>query len=216
MEREILVEGAAEVRVPPDRAIVHATVDADGPDRDEAYRAAAAAAADVDAVLADHAAAIDRTTTAALLVQPLTRWRDGESLRTGWRATRQTALEVTDFERFGELLAALAAAEAALAGPTWRVDAANPAHHRVRREAAADARRRAVAYADGIGLAVGTVLWMAEPGLRAPEDGRPGRGAELMAAMAVPMAPDAPTIDVAPDELTIRAAVEVAFALVGS
>lgn len=38
----------------------------------------------VDEVLGRYQVEIDRATTAALVVQPKTRWRKGESVRTGW------------------------------------------------------------------------------------------------------------------------------------
>jgi uncharacterized protein YggE len=216
MEREIIVQGSAEVRVPPDRAVVHVTVDADGGSRDEAYTAAARSAATVDGVLAAHEAEIDRTVTASLSVQPLTRWKRGESIRTGWRATRRTRIELTAFERLGELLAELAPT-AILAGPEWRVDDANPAYADVRREAAADARRRAEAYASGLGVRLGPVAWISEPGLRQSGGDAPIGRAAPMAFAAAGGARSVPAedevIDISPEDNIIHARLEVAFGL---
>ena len=217
MEREVVVRGAAEVRIPPDRAVVHVTLDADGSSRDDAYRTAARTAAAVDAALEQHQGEIDRIVTAALAVQPLTRWRKGEIVRTGWRATRRSTVEVVVFDGLGALLADLVAAGATLAGPQWVVDDTNDAVDRVRTLAAQDARRRAEAYVAGLGVGLGPLRWVAEPGLRIS-------GSEVPTVRMAPMAAAAggarafaaeeePVIEVEPADSVIAASVEVSFAL---
>jgi hypothetical protein len=214
VEHEILVKGSGELRVAPDRAIVYLTVDADGSSREGAYEAGAESATRVDGVLAAHQSAIERTTTAALVVQPRTRWKKGEPVRSGWRAARCSTVEIVAFDQLGELLAELATAGATISGPAWLVDPANPAFLEVRSAAAADARRRAEAYASGLAMTLGAVRWMSEPGLRepAPVPGsfEMGRTAGFDAAGA---ASDDQVIDVSPEELTISAEIEVSFAL---
>jgi uncharacterized protein YggE len=211
VEREVVVRGAGEVRTLPDRATVRVTVDGDGSSQSEAYDAAARIAGDVDAVLAGHADLIERVVTTALLVQPRTRWHSGESVRTGWRAGRTSTVDVHGLDRLGNLLAALAGAGAAIDGPTWGVAADNAAHDEARRSAAADARRRAEAYATALGVTLGAVAWVAEPGLRiagSPGPFDPG----VHALMAPAMAAD-DTIDLEPAEITIRVSVDVAFTI---
>ena len=83
VESEIVVRGIGQVRVLPDRAALRVEVDGDGASRDEAYEQAAPLAAAVDRVLESHADRLARVVTAALAVQPKTRWRRGESVRTG-------------------------------------------------------------------------------------------------------------------------------------
>lgn len=211
---EVVVRGAAEVRALPDRAVVHVTIDGEGADREDAYANAARPATAVDAVLVAYEPALDRTTTAALLVHPKTRWRRGESVRTGWRASRSSVVEVTDFARLGDLMAELTSAGAQLAGPSWQLDPDNAAHTEARRAAAEDARRRADAYAGALGLQVSGVAWVAEPGLRQATSDGPGwvggapRG---MALAAGPAQAETETIDVSVEEITVSAAVEVGF-----
>lgn len=218
MEHEIIVRGTAEARVAPDRATIHATIDADGSNRDDAYRSASESAARVDAVLAARAEAIERTVTAALLVQPLTKWKRGEAIRTGWRATRRSDIEVMGFEQLGELLAELAAAGATIAGPDWHVDATNPVHGEVRRQAAEEARRRAEAYGVGLGLTVGPVTWVAEPGLRkgSSDPGYLGGAVAAFGGQATRMAgaEEEVVIDVSPADIVVSASIEVAFGIV--
>ena len=194
----------------PDRAVVRVTVEADGAARDDAYSEAARLAAQVDTAMTSRQAAVDRTITTSLVVHPTTRWRKGESVRTGWRASRTSTIEVVDFAVLGDLLAELTAAGAAVDGPTWQLDPTNPVHGQVRAQAAADARTRADAYAGALGLHITGVAWVAEPGLRQTSD---TLGFSPMAArMAVAGgAPEQDVIDVTPAEITVTAEVDVAF-----
>ena len=214
MERSIIVSGSAEVRVLPDRALVVVTVDADAGSRDDAYQRAAGTASAVDVVLDHRAGEIARVATAALTVQPLTRWRKGEVVRTGWRASRRTEVEVIGFEGLGLLLAELTGAGATIDGPDWRVDDTNEAYDRVRQLAAQDARRRAEAYASGLGVLLGAVDWIAEPGLRSSSAEPVHR---MMALASVSRMADAPedevVIEVTPADSIIEAVVEVSFSI---
>ena len=205
----IVVRGTGQAAAQPDRAVVRVEVDGEGGSRDDAYRETAKGASAVDAVTATYAEAIARNQTAALVVHPKTRWRRGESVRTGWRGSRTTLLEVTDFARLGELFGELAAAGGAVAGPYWHLDIDNPVHAEARRLAAEDARRRADTYAGALGLRITGIAWIAEPGLR--ETTPPGF---LPAARAMTLAAEAheDVIDVTPEEMTVDAAVDVGFA----
>lgn len=195
----------------PDRSSIQATVEGDGESRESAYAAAAALASAVDALLETERGALDRVSTAALLVHPKTRWRKGEQQRTGWwRATRTSVIEVVDLARVGDLLAQLVAAGAAVTGPWWELDASHPARHEARRRAAEDARRRADAYAEALGLTVGKVAWVSEPGVRLAGDSRmpmAGGGEPRMRGAAAAEE----SIDISPEEITVRSVVEVAF-----
>lgn len=197
----------------PDRAIISVTVEAEGAARDDAYREAARLATQVDAATATRHQAIDRTITTSLVVHPKTRWRKGESVRTGWRASRTSVVEVADFAVLGDLLAELAAAGGAVDGPSWQLDPTNPVHSQVRGLAAADARTRADAYAASLGLRVTGVAWVAEPGLRQTSDSDTGRFMPMAAGMAMTRgaSPEQDVIDVTPDEITVTAEVDVAF-----
>jgi uncharacterized protein YggE len=212
MEHEVVVRGEGEVRVMPDRATVRVTVDGDGSSRDEAYAEAARAAAAVDEVLHAEAAAVARVTTAALVVQPRTRWQDGEAVRTGWRASRASVVEVRALERLGDLLGQLTGSGAAISGLSWDLDGDNVAHDEARSRAGEDARRRAERYATALGIKLGGIAWIAEPGLRS-EGNHLAPGVALAATpRAMASAPDQ-SIDVAPEEIAVTARVEVGFAI---
>ncbi|HUN33431.1 MAG TPA: SIMPL domain-containing protein [Trebonia sp.] len=211
MDRELIVQGVGEVRAMPDLATVRVSVDGEAPSREEAYRAAAATAATVDRVLADFEAAIDRVTTAALAVQPKTRWRKGETQRTGWTALRVSVVEIADTSRVAELLNALAGAGASIGALSWMLAPANEFFALARQRAGEDARARAEQYASALNIKLGPVAWAAEPGLRVSDRANEwAAGGGVAAAFAAGGAAEEP-INVNPEEVTIRAALEVGY-----
>jgi uncharacterized protein len=210
MDEELIVRGVGAVRAMPDLASVRVTVDGEGVSREAAYQAASTTAAAVDAVLADFDAAIDRVITAALSVQPKTRWRKGENQRTGWQALRVSVLEVTDTSRVGELLNALAGAGASIGGLSWMLAPGNESFAIARQRAGEDARARAEQYARALNIGLGPVAWAAEPGLRTAERVEsiarfPGGRAAMSAGAA-----EEP-INVNPEEVEVKAALEVGY-----
>lgn len=215
MEREIVVRGIGHVRAVPDRATVRVVIDGEGAEREEAYGAAAQVAAAVDEVLAGAGDAIGRVVTATLIVQPKTRWRKGESIRTGWTASRTSIVEVRALDDLGGLLAKLTSAGGAIYGPSWELDEDHAGHGEARRRAALDARSRAEAYSSALGLTLGPVGWVAEPGLRLGSGDGNHRPMMAQAAMAggAHRGLAEETIDVTPQEMTIEAAVEVGFSI---
>src|SRR5207302_7185832 len=110
----------------PDRAVLHVTVEGEGAARDEAYETAARSAKAVDDVIDRLGDAVERVTHTALVVHPKTRWRKGETVRTGWRASRSTSLEVVDLARLGDLIAEVAMSGGEISGPNWQIDTDNP------------------------------------------------------------------------------------------
>lgn len=214
MEREIIVKGVGQARSMPDRAVIEVMVEAEAATMEQSYDDAAASAKQVDEVLSNRTAALDRVMTAVLIVHPKNRWRKGESIRAGWRASRGTTVEVTDFSQLGELISELTAAGGAISGPDWRLDDSNPSHREARRLAAEDARRRAEDYASALGLAIGEVAWISEPGLRGRSNPDRIAGGMAFAAALPAVGPDSDdVIDVRPDEMTTVASVEIGFRL---
>ena len=214
MDREIVVRGTGEARTLPDLAILQIVASADDAAPERAQRRRGEIVAAVDAVLDEHAGAIARVLPAAVAVQPRTRWHKGETVQTGWRATRTTNVEVSGLDAVGRIMAGVAAAGAAVTGPRWSLQPGNPAHEAARAAAAEDARRRAESYARALGLTLGPVAWVAESGLRRPGPGEGYAAAPAMVRLAATGGPaEEPVEDVAPAELTVDAAVEVGFAI---
>jgi len=195
----------------PDLASVRVAVDGESQTREDAYRMAATTAAAVDDVLATFEAAIDRVTTTALAVQPKTRWRKGESQRTGWQAFRASVIEIRDTARVAELLNALAGAGASIDELSWMVAPGNESFALARQRAGANARARAEQYAQALGVKLGPVAWAAEPGLRNSDhsDRSPAYLAAALPASAGGAAEEPITAN--PEEVTIRADIEVGF-----
>lgn len=215
MEREIIVKGWGQARSMPDRAVIDVVVEAEGGTQEQSYNDAARLTQRVDEVLANRADAVARVLAAVLTVHPRSRWKRGESVRAGWRAARGATVEVSDFSQLGELIAELTSAGGAVSGPNWRLEESNPAHRDARRTAAEDARRRAEDYAGALGLALGPVAWVSEPGLRGGGEASGRIGVALAAqagGAAMPREPDE-VIDVTPAEMTTTAEVEVGFSL---
>ena len=210
---EIRVRGDAEVRCLPDRAVVRVAVEAEAESQAQAYALASQSAADIDAVLDRFDGDLDRRMTAGVIVRPKTRWRKGEAVRTGWIAGRTTVVEVTNFGHLGQFVADLAAAGAsALHGPAWEVDKTNPAHDQARRAAALDAERRASTYAEAVGLRLGPLKWLTEPGLR-PGDQSPVPVAARSQFLHADAAALEEPMDITPDEITIQETIEACFEL---
>lgn len=215
MDHEIVVRGEGEVRAMPDLALLRVMVDGEGRTQDEAYEAAARIADAVDAVFGAQASSMGRITTAALVVQPRTRWHKGEDVRTGWRAGRTSLVELRALDRVGDIAAMLVRAGASLAGPSWELDTSNDAYRQARIDAAEDARKRAAAYARGLGVGVGPVVWVSEPGLRLAHSGGEAMPRVASTALVSQGGAEGP-IEVAPEEITVNAAIEVGFRLTDS
>jgi uncharacterized protein YggE len=213
MEREIVVRGTGEARTLPDLAGLHVEVTAEHKDQDEAYRTRTGLAAAVDAVLAQHADAISRSTVASLSVQPKFRWQHGKQVREGWRASRTNIVEVAGLDALGPLMTGLVEAGAAVAGPTWTLAPTNPAHEEARRAAAEDARQRAQAYAEALDVGLGPIAWIAEPGLRRGGEPpfEPVARPMMAAARFASAEPEPPAENLEAAEMTVQAAVEVGF-----
>jgi uncharacterized protein YggE len=220
MEREIVVRGTGEARALPDQASLRVEVIADRKTQDEAYEVRAKMAARVDNMLARHANAIARTTIASLVVQPRTRWHRGEDIRTGWRASRTSFIDVVVLDALGDLMASLVEAGASVQGPAWSMAGSNPAYDQARRSAAEDARRRGESYASALGLTLGPVSWVTEPGLRSGDQPPPVPITPLDAevqprlARAAPYGTEGENENLSPSEMTVVAHVEVGFMII--
>ena len=213
----VLVRGVARRRVPPDHAVVHLTVTASGSHAADVERAVARAAASLDAALDDHDASIGARVATSVRIRPNKYWhpQSGREIRDGYVGDRALQVRVDEPAATGAVLrAAFEATEVEVSGPVWGIDDQHPVHAEVRAAAAADAKARADAYASGLGLRVGSVAFVAEPGLRRPGGG--GSSASPVAFAKMAMADsgeaggDAGVIDL-PAEVEVVAVVEVAF-----
>jgi uncharacterized protein YggE len=198
----ILVRGRAAADVPPDRVRLQLAV-----------RAEAAAAADALAALAARSAALD---TGLRRVDLLLRRPSAVTLGpvwspqgevTGQAARRAVTVEAAAGGPLGELLAVVAQVPGgSVDGVDWLVDPANPAHARLRAEAA---RVRAADYAAAAGLQLGAVEHLAEPGLTGP--GPAARGLAFAEKAGGPG--DGPVLELRPEPVPVEAEIDVRYAV---
>jgi uncharacterized protein len=122
------------------------------------------------------------------------------------RAWNQVVVRVGDASVVGELIAGAVDRGAQVSGPASTIATNNPARVEACKEAALDARRRAQAYADALGVRVGALVAVRDP----------GTGNSAAAAPDADGAMDAGAVEALPveaGEQFVTAAVEVEFQL---
>jgi uncharacterized protein YggE len=123
----------------------------------------------------------------------------------GHRATARIAVHLADPEVIGKAISrASEDLQASIDGPHWFVTPDNPARLAAARQAAADARSKAQAYAAGVGVTLDGLICLVEPDTA----DRPPRPIRRLSAAAG--SPDMP-IDV--EEYEVRATIDATFAV---
>jgi uncharacterized protein YggE len=199
----ITVRGVGLIRAEPDEAMLWITLTAlkDGPGEalaDVSTRASALAA------LLDEldVAKADRSTSGITVAEEFDHTEQGRR-SLGHRASSGISVRLTDPDLIGRLVAkATEDLGARIAGPRWLISLDNPIRLEAAREAAADARRKAEAYAKGVGATVGQLIRLSEPG---------ERGAEMHFGRAARASIE--SIPVEPGEHDVAASIEATFAL---
>lgn len=221
---DLLVRGRADGRLQPDRAVLQVTAVARDPrSQDGALARAAETCAVVDAAVErgrQGAGALIRTaeTSSIRTSEEFEHGPQGQRRRIGYVVQRDTRVECApDGDGLTTLVSALAHDGIAIHGPDWQVATGAAGWDALRTAAVADARRRAVAYAAGVGGSVGAVRWIAEPGLRRGPDDL-GGGYQPMAARAALGAPEHAggeplAVRIAVEPVAVSVTVEVAFDL---
>jgi uncharacterized protein YggE len=201
----ITVVGAAAIRTPPDEATISLTLSAVDPSPADAFSDVVRRSDALVSLLDELGVApADRVTTGVQLHEEHDHTHGGR-VSLGHRATAVLAVRLADNELVGRLVTrAVTELGAAVSGPVWSVSASNPARLEAARQAAADARRRAQAYAEGIDATLGPVLSLSEADETHP---RPRRG--RMIAVAASSA----GIPIEPGEQEVTASIEATFAL---
>lgn len=223
---EIMVRGHAEALLPPTDATITVTVQARaaGSQADAVARCAAQCEALDVLVDAGRGGLVRRAVTSSIRTGP--EWdhsgKGGRRL-VGHVASRSTELDCApDGEGLTALLQAVSGmVDVQVHGPTWRVAPDAPGWVDVRAAAAGDARARAEAYAAGLDLAVGHVVWLAEPGLRRAGGGGGDLSMAFAAAAPVTRAmrreggaeEEQAVVRIQPEPLTVQVDVEAAFDL---
>jgi hypothetical protein len=205
----VIVRGTAAATVTPDRAELSLEVSHRAADAAGALDGAAAASQHLVAVLEQHGLQRTDWATDGVQVGEEYQWRDNQQVMVGFRASTGVTVTVRGADQVGALVRdAVGDAGAAVRNLVWKVDRDNPARRQLLADAAADARVRATAYAEALGLRLGGVDVISETPLHAeaPAGGMP------MLAMAAPKMDDA-GMAVSGGLVELSADVHVRFAL---
>ncbi len=170
----VTVRGTGQARTSPDEASVTITLDAVEPTAAAALaRVAERTRATLELCDRLEIEPASRMTTGASVAEHGEHDRDGRWQHRGYRAWNQVVVRVREASTVGELLAGAVDQGAQVSGPAWTVAPDNPARLDACREAALDARRRADAYADALGVRVGAIVAVRDPGTGPPQPPTP-------------------------------------------
>jgi uncharacterized protein len=202
----VTVRGVGLVRAEPDEAVLWITLsaleDAPGSALSDVSTRASALVALLDEVGVSKA---DRSTSGISVAEEFDHTEEGRR-SLGHRASAGTSLRLTDPDLIGRLIAqATQDLDARIDGPRWSISLDNPVRLEAAREAAADARRKAEAYAKGVGATVGRLVRLSEAGDRGPE--------VVRSARAVSLSSGHHPIPVEPGEHDITASIWATFTL---
>lgn len=217
----VTVRGAASRDVAPDRLHLQLALDAEAARPEAAMDDLARRSATLDRVLDDAGDAVLLRRPSSVWVSPRYDYDGRRHVLRAYAATRAVVVELRPGEGLGPLIRQVVDEAGATVGALrWRVDDDSPAHVQVRAAAAADGRGRAEAYASELGMRLGVLDWIAEPGLgpsRRREDA-PGPGFEATEARALAASasgePDGRIVlDLRAEPVVISASVEVSYTL---
>jgi uncharacterized protein len=202
----VSVVGEAVLRAEPDEAMVLVTLsaleDAPGPALEDVARRSDALIGLLDELSVDPS---DRSTTGVSVHEDFDHTQEGRR-SLGHRAASTVAVRLTDLGLIGQLVTrATTELGARVDGPRWQIAPENPVRLEAARQAAADGRRKAQAYAEGVGAQLGVLIRLCEPDSAV----FPRRSAPRLK----PLSAAAGDMPVEPGEQEVTAVIEVTFAL---
>jgi uncharacterized protein YggE len=208
-EAKVTTRGEAVVPGRPDEGVWSIEVDALADAADGALAEVTARSRDVEAVLDELEVPKEKRSTSGVSVREEFDYADGKQVRRGFRAQNLVTVRLADPSTAGRLIEeAVGRAKASVRGPSWWIAPDNPARLEACRAAAAEASRKAEAYAQALGLRLGPVLEVREPSAGPVPLPRP-------AARAIALSAADTSLEVDPGELDVHAQVEITFALEG-
>jgi len=186
-QRSITVSASAEVAAEPDQARITSGVTTEAATAEQALSRNSEAMKKVIASLKESWVDAKDIQTTSFQVSPrYTRPREGEArVIVGYRVTNQVQVIARDLDRLGEILDKLVNSGAnETGGLSFEVSKAETLRDEARKEAVANAKRRAELYAGAAGVELGEVLGIREGGGGGPA---PIFRARAMQAEAVPV-----------------------------
>jgi uncharacterized protein YggE len=206
----VTVRGESVLRTEPDEALLWITLSALESDPGQAL-ADVSRRSDALVVLLDEVgiAKRDRATTGVTIHEEFDHTPSGRR-SLGHRAAASVSARFTDPEPIGQVISrATTELGARIDGPRWQIAARNPIHLEAAREAAADGRRKAQAFAEGVGAKVGRLIRLVEADT---DYAGPRMRRARMGPMAVAASAGEP-MPIEPGEHEVSAAIDVTFAL---
>jgi uncharacterized protein YggE len=206
-EGTITVRGEAVVPTAPDEVRFRLSVSAVRLRHTEALQDVTARSHELDTLLDELDIPKTQRTTSGISIRENREWVEERSVHRGYEARSSIIVRLHDPSIAGSLLeGAVERAQALVDGPWWSVDGENPARFEACGEAARDARRKAEAFADASGLAVGPVVSIRET------VETPWSGGGMLSAEARAVSTE--EIGIEPGQLDVVATVTIAFAIV--
>ncbi len=175
------------------------------PTPDGALNVVAERSAALDQILSNAGVSEDSRTTSGLWVGEEHSWEDERQVFRGYRARNRFLIRLTDPSPLGRILReATQQLKVAIQGPWWKVEPENAAAGEACRRAATDARTKAEAYAESLGLRLGQIVRVKETRVREtfgfmPLSSRTSLGED--------------ELEIHPGSLDVTAAVDVTFQL---
>jgi len=205
-EPTVTARGEATVPGRPDNGVWTITVGALDATPDAALGEVAMRSEALEAVLGELGVSAEQRSTTGVTVREEFDYADGKQAHRGFRAQNVVTVRLADHAVAGKLLqASIEKAKAEVRGPVWWIAPDNPARIEACKRAAAEARRKAEAYAEALGMRLGSVAEIREAS--------GGGGIPMPRARAMTLAAADAPIEVDPGELSIDAQVEVSFRL---
>jgi uncharacterized protein YggE len=166
----ITVLGEATVESAPDQAAVTLAVESDGDNPAAAMNKNATVVADVVERLKSEGVKDSEIETTNVSLYAVRTYTDtGEEKLTGYRATNSVVVTVSDASKVGKLLsAAIEAGANSVSGPVWQLSDDDAAVAEALKKAAQNARQKAEALADSLGVDLGDVIMMSENSVQIP------------------------------------------------
>ena len=160
----ITVRGDAVIRAEPDEAVLCITLSALEATPGPALSDVSTRSSSLAAMLDEHGVAkADRSTTGITVYEEFDHTESGRR-SLGHRAISRLSVRLTDPMLISRLIAQTTEDLAArIDGPRWQIAPDNPVRLQAGRQAAANAKRKAQAYAEGVGATLGRLIRLTEP-----------------------------------------------------
>jgi uncharacterized protein YggE len=166
----ITVVGDATVKSAPDEAVLTLSVESDGKDPATAMnRNSSSVSAVIERVKREGVKDEDLETANVSVYAVRTYTETGQEKLIGYRATNSILVTVSDAKQVGKILSvAIEAGANSVSGPVWQLSDDTKVVAEALKKAAQNAKQKAEALADSLGVDLGGVVMMSENGVQLP------------------------------------------------